>query len=357
MNKAVLLTSIPSPYIVELIDAVNALGRWRIFPLYERYTSVGRHWRISSLKHEHIVMERSAAIEIEKSISTVDLVVIGTLWGRNCATVLQYQKKYSKPFVFWGEKPGAVWRNIAATMVRRLLISRRFRQARAVWGIGKWAIEEYKKCLSTTKIFENMPYASDIKPYLNIVRNEGDTTQKPIRILFSGSLIYRKGVDLLISAILRLLSDGNNISLTMMGHGELEEKLKNMIPQKYYDQIRFIGFKEWYELPGIYAVHDLLVVPSRYDGWGLVVVEGLAAGVPVIATNMMGSAIDFIKHGENGWMITAGDSESLCATLKEALSAPLLEMGRNARKSVECWTLDKAAKRWCDLADVALKVY
>jgi glycosyltransferase involved in cell wall biosynthesis len=355
MKHAVLLTSIPSPYMVELIDAVNAAGRWNIMPLYERYSSKGRRWNISAVKHDYIVLKENGPRASEKIISESDLVVIGTLWGKNSNTVLRYQKKYSKPLVFWGERPGAVWRNFVANAIRPLLLSQRFGHVKAVWGIGEWAVEEYRRCLPSVKMFANMPYASNLSPYLNILRKENNKPHsQPVRILYSGALIHRKGVDLLISAFIKLLNEGVQATLTMMGHGELETKLKTMVPERLKDCINFLGFKEWHELPIVYAEHDLLVAPSRYDGWGLIVVEGLAAGMPVIATNMMGSAIDFLKHGKNGWMTSAGDGKSLYSALKEALSALLLEMGKTARKSVECWTLDKAAQRWCDLADAVL---
>jgi len=355
MKKAVLLTSIPSPYMVELIDAVNSVGRWVITPLYERLSSQGRRWNMPVLKHNYVVLEDQGCETIEKIIHDADLVVMGTLWGKNSDMVLRCQKKYLKPLVFWGERPGAMCRNFIANAIRPLLLSRRFGHAQAVWGIGEWAVEEYRRCMPSIKYFANMPYASDLTPYFNIVRREDKNNEKPVRVLYSGALIYRKGVDLLILAFLKLLSKGYDASLTLMGHGELEMKLKKMVHEKYKDKIKFIGFKEWHELPEIYAGHDLLLAPSRYDGWGLIVVEGLAAGMPVVATNMMGSAIDFLKNKENGWTIPAGDADSLFSALEAALKAPLSEMGKTARASVENWTLDKAAKRWCDLADSVVK--
>ncbi len=69
------------------------------------------------------------------------------------------------------------------------------------------------------------------------------------------------------------------------------------------ERVEFAGFKDWNELPGEYASADVLCVPSRYDGWGLVVPEGLASGLPVIATDRMGAALEFVETGRNGWLI------------------------------------------------------
>ncbi len=356
MNNAVLLTSMPSPYMVEIIDAINSTNRWRILPLYERFRSKGRKWHCHGLKHNYVVLDESSREIIEEKISGSDLVVICTLWGENTKLILKYQKKQKKILVFWGERPGALRRNIIANMARKIAIFQRFRHARAIWGIGEWAVDEYQRCLPLIKQLANMPYASDLAPYFAIQKSgKNKLKSNTIRFLYSGALIHRKGVDLMLLAFIKLLSNGYQATLTLMGHGELESELKKMVPERFKDNINFIGFRDWKYLPGIYAEHDVLLSPSRYDGWGLVVMEGLAAGIPVIATEQMGSAIDFLKHGENGWMIHAGDGGALFEALRSAMSSSLETMGAMARKSVECWTLKKAADKWCDLADCAIE--
>jgi glycosyltransferase involved in cell wall biosynthesis len=353
VRKAVLLTSIPSPYMVELIEAVNAAQRWKIISLYEDYSSHGRRWNYSHLRHEYIVLKEKGNEAAEAFVKGADLIVIGSLWGRESNAVLKHQKRHSKPLVFWGERPGAVRRSFIANAIRAFVISRRFGHARAVWGIGQWAVEEYRRCLPSVMTFANMPYASNLEPYFNIPRSETPHSG-PMRFLYSGALIHRKGVDLLIPAFLTLLKEGQRATLTLMGHGELENRLKSLIPQEHRGQIDFIGFREWHELPSVYAQHDILVAPSRYDGWGLIVVEGLSSGMPVIATDMMGAGIDFVRGNDNGWIIPAGDEHALYVALKKSLSSSLPVMGGAARRSVQNWTLDKAAARWSALADAVI---
>jgi glycosyltransferase involved in cell wall biosynthesis len=335
--------------MVELIEAINSTNQWRIVPMYnDGYSSKGRLWKKPDLKHEHLVLGNGDNDKMKEVIATADLVATGSLWGRGVRSLLRCQKKNRKPLVLWGERPGAERRDPISTAIRRFAIGSRFGHANAVWGIGSWAVEEYKKALPSVKQFANMPYASDLSPYFGIPRNNTGNA-KEIRFLFSGSLIYRKGVDLLVSAFLKALVDGCQASLTLMGQGELDSKLRSLAANT--DKIRFVGFKDWNELPAVYAEHDVLVAPSRYDGWGLIVMEGLAAGMPVIATNRMGAALDFIKDDENGWLIPAGDFDVLYETLKKVVAIPLQEKGVAARSSAEHWTLDNAAKKWCVLAD------
>ncbi|MCR4307709.1 MAG: glycosyltransferase family 4 protein [Candidatus Berkelbacteria bacterium] len=353
LKRCALLTSIPSPYMVELIEAINSTNQWSILPIYnDGYSTKGRLWKKPEMRHAYLVLSNGDNDKMKEVVAMADLVATGSLWGKGVRFLLRCQKKSGKPLVLWCERPGAERRDPISIAIRRFAIGVRFGHANAVWGIGGWAVEEYKKALPGVKQFANMPYASNLSPYLGIPRNNtGDA--KEIRFLFSGSLIYRKGVDLLVSAFLRLLADGRQVSLTLMGEGELDSELRSLAANT--DKIMFIGFKDWNELPAVYAGHDVLVAPSRNDGWGLIVMEGLAAGMPTIATDRMGAALDFINDDENGWLIPAGDPDALYKAMKKAVAVPLYEKGVAARSSAEHWTLDKAAKKWCELADAALK--
>src|SRR5207302_9582270 len=106
-----------------------------------------------------------------------------------------------------------------------------------------------------------------------------------------------------------------------------------------------------------YAAADVLCVPSRYDGWGLVVPEGLAAGLPVIATDRMGAAVEFLETGRNGWLILAGDEQSLYQALREAAVLPaecLTALSAAARATVENHTLRHGAQRFLAAAAEAI---
>ena len=109
-------------------------------------------------------------------------------------------------------------------------------------------------------------------------------------------------------------------TLTFLGSGPLEAKLRQLT-STVVSQVEFLGFRQWDELPAIYARADVLCAPSRYDGWGLVVPEGLAAGMPVIATDMMGAGRELITK-ENGWLIRAGDLDDLTDAVRQAARAP-----------------------------------
>ena len=83
---------------------------------------------------------------------------------------------------------------------------------------------------------------------------------------------------------------------------------------------------------------------------GLVVPEGLAAGLPVIATDRMGAALEFVETGRNGWLVPAGDEEVLLRAMREAAVLPLGELGRRAQESVSEHTLANGAARFFGFA-------
>ena len=170
--------------------------------------------------------------------------------------------------------------------------------------------------------------------------------------LFSGSLIARKGVDLLARAFVRLANEVRNVRLKIVGDGELRDEIAQTLGP-VSERVEFAGFKDWNELPGEYARADVLCVPSRYDGWGLVVPEGLASGLPVIATDRMGAALEFVETGRNGWLIPRGVMKrrsSMRCEKQRYFAWGLQELGRRARESVSAHTLENGATGLCSFA-------
>jgi len=133
----------------------------------------------------------------------------------------------------------------------------------------------------------------------------------PTRYLFVGRLIERKGLDVLLEAFGRV-DDGE---LRIAGDGPLREMVDAAAARD--PRIRLIGHAAGDELVRAYRDADVLVVPSLYEAWGLVVHEGLAHGLPVIATDQVGAADDLIEPEVNGYAVAAGSADEL----REAMSA------------------------------------
>jgi glycosyltransferase involved in cell wall biosynthesis len=136
--------------------------------------------------------------------------------------------------------------------------------------------------------------------------NRGGTT----RFLFVGRFIERKGIDVLLNAFARI--EGGE--LWLVGDGPQRELVEAAAARD--PRIRTLGHLQGAPLDDAYRETDVLVVPSLYEPWGLVVHEGLAHGLPVIVTDQVGAGDDLIDHGTNGFVVPTGSSEGLAEALR-----------------------------------------
>jgi glycosyltransferase involved in cell wall biosynthesis len=132
-------------------------------------------------------------------------------------------------------------------------------------------------------------------------------------------------------------------SLLLVGEGEQRGELEALAAALGVgDRVRFAGSRPWEELPSLYAVADLFVLPSTFEPWGAVVAEALACGLPVVVSDRVGCAPDLVRPGENGWVVPAGDVGALAAVLGEALADParLAVMGAASARMARDWGED-----------------
>lgn len=124
----------------------------------------------------------------------------------------------------------------------------------------------------------------------------------PLKYIYVGRLIEVKNISLLIETF-----NKNGKPLTIVGKGELEEELK----AKANNNITFIGFIDNEKLSKIYQSHDVFILPSTYEPWGLVVEEALYWGLPVIVSNKIGSSIDMVQRYSSGEIFQLSESNGL----------------------------------------------
>jgi glycosyltransferase involved in cell wall biosynthesis len=159
--------------------------------------------------------------------------------------------------------------------------------------------------------------------------------------LFVGQLIERKGILQLLQAFSRL-PDGQ---LWLAGDGPLREQVERAADADR--RIRYFGHREPAEIDRLYAAADVLVVPSLYEVWGLVVNEGLEHCVPVIATDQTGAADDLIVPGVTGEIVAAGSEDQLRSAM---VTVGGWSPERRARCAVEAAHL---LERWSTEAEIA----
>ncbi|MCP5560747.1 MAG: glycosyltransferase family 4 protein [Verrucomicrobiaceae bacterium] len=307
----------PAPYHVELFDALTAEGSIDLSVLYLHSREQGRQWSQPALEHRAHFFDRQGS-DAQEAFDA-DLVVIGFANHPLSRRLMAERTRLQRRWAFWGERPGAHSRGLTGKLMRRWRLRSLRRSSAPIWGIGQWAVDSYKREIGGEREFRNLPYFSDLLRFQNDDLTTEASNRSGLRFLFVGGLSERKGADLVLAAFRQLHAEEPEVghTLTFTGDGPLKESLqKDAAPLG--DRCQFAGFADWSQLPGAYRQHDCLVVPSRYDGWGMVVPEGLAAGLPVIASDCMGSALDLIRPTLNGWHAASGSLASLHARMTQA---------------------------------------
>lgn len=171
-------------------------------------------------------------------------------------------------------------------------------------------------------------------------------------VLFVGRLVPGKGAQVLIRAFERLGLDLNAF-LLVVGDGPERANLEALVRSK--GRITFLGRRESEELWSLYGIADIFAGPSLAEGWGLVVNEAMAAGLPVIVTDQFGCCDDLVAHKRTGLIAPAGDQDALADALEElVVNTALRQKLGSAAEAIICrWTIEAQAQKVLHLWDKA----
>jgi glycosyltransferase involved in cell wall biosynthesis len=198
----------------------------------------------------------------------------------------------------------------------------------------------------------SMPYAVDNAYFarragaadLEALRREFNLAPERPVILFASKLQPRKHADHLLEAYVRLCARGSGRQpyLLMAGDGEQRSELEARARELALDGVRFAGFRNQSELPGLFALADVFVLPSRHEPWGLIVNEAMAAGCAVVVSDEVGASADLVTDGVDGFVFPAGDIGALSAALERVLANPgqARAMGEAARRRIASWDFE-----------------
>ncbi|HEX8141807.1 MAG TPA: glycosyltransferase family 4 protein [Pyrinomonadaceae bacterium] len=360
MKTVRVFTHIPSPYQVELFDAVARKQKLELEVCYLYSSSQTRLWEKPKLHHAHIILDdvSSTYEQVKASSEQFDLVVYHYYQHSSLLDLIKHREQANKAWCFWGERPGYRGLGWLGALYRRWVFSTLHRSKAPVWGMGRWAVAQYRKECGDQRLYCNVPYFSDLNRFKPDDEQRRRESARKV-FLYSGSMIHRKGVDLLARAFNRLADEFQDVSLKLVGDGELRPRLEKQLA-RHADRVEFAGFQKWEDLPGCYHTADVLCAPSLYDGWNLVIPEGLAAGLPVIGTDRTGAALELIRPRENGWLIPAGDAKALYQSMREVATlsrSALAERSAAAEKSVLNHSLAKGADRFSQAVESTLAVF
>jgi glycosyltransferase involved in cell wall biosynthesis len=238
-----------------------------------------------------------------------------------------------RPWIFWGERLGG-------RGVLRDRLCAPLGRAAGIAAVGTAATIDYGARFPETRVF-NIPYHCELAPFLAQPRRT--PTGDPV-FLCCGQMIARKGIDVLLSAFAKL----ERGRLLLVGREAELPAMLAPLPAAVRARVTYAGFQPPEELPRFFAEADVFVLPSRHDGWGVVVNQALGAGLPILCSDRVGAGADLVEDGVNGLRFPSGDVDGLLAALRRCLDAPaqLEAWGRASRQRAAEWTPEAGAAKW-----------
>lgn len=176
-----------------------------------------------------------------------------------------------------------------------------------------------------------------------------------IKVLFAGRLVEeQKGVRFLLRALAEL---DTSAELEIVGAGPGEGQLREITTELGLNgRVRFPGWVPREQMPSRYAEADVFVFPSFEEGMPNVVLEAMASGLPIVATDIYGHR-GLVEDGKNGFLVPVGDAQAIREALARLTEDDGLreKMGRASRAKAEQYSWERTARTYLELGERAVK--
>ncbi|MGH2521089.1 MAG: glycosyltransferase [Anaerolineales bacterium] len=189
-------------------------------------------------------------------------------------------------------------------------------------------------------------------------------------LIFVGRIEPLKGVETLLRAVAMLrergVCDCHKMCLSIIGgdpsedgaahNGEMDRLMALREELGIADMVTFLGAQDQDALPDYYAAAEAVIMPSHYESFGLVALEAMACGTPVIASEVGGLAF-LIRDGETGFHVPDRDPEALAERICEIITNPLLraELGEQAARYAQAYDWSLIAEKIVEVYEEVLK--
>jgi glycosyltransferase involved in cell wall biosynthesis len=230
---------------------------------------------------------------------------------------------------------------------KKFLIRRIFGLGKAILGTSSGSVEYLKSLGLPENRLVLYPYAVDNTWWTGraaaVDRNEVRTRwrippEAPVILFCAKFQPWKRPLDALEAFAAANSADAY---LVYAGDGPLRKALEARARELgVSERVRMLGFVNQSQLPAVYCASDLLVLPSEYDAFGLVVNEAMLCGCPVAVSEYVGARFDLVREGENGFVFPCGDTKALAHIFRSYLpdSSVRSRMGEAARRRMETWS-------------------
>lgn len=198
--------------------------------------------------------------------------------------------------------------------------------------VSEFARQSYVDAGVAPERVHAIPMGVEVRQFAAEERETSSDARRPVRFVFVGQVGRRKGADVLHDAASRFGSRTAAFRLSLIGNNNSDIQFDEMPFAQH------LGWMPQERLACEFKNHDVLILPSRHDSFGMVVAEAMASGLPVIVSDHVG-AKEMVDEGKNGLVVPAGDALELAQAMQWFIDhrAELPAMSRAARKMAECY--------------------
>lgn len=200
---------------------------------------------------------------------------------------------------------------------------------------------DYKKLFSNEKI-QIVKLTNSIPPFESKLSTLEDKT-----ILAAGRLVPQKGFDLLIEAFAKIVDKAPDWKVKIFGAGKDKEMLQDMIAERHlYNNVLLMGPTQ--EIEKELTRSSIYALSSRFEGFGMVIVEAMQCGVPVVSFDCPKGPGEIIAHNEDGILVEDGNIDAFADALLELIEDKnkRIKFGEKAVENVKRYTIDEIGKQW-----------
>lgn len=199
-----------------------------------------------------------------------------------------------------------------------------------------WGYEEILQKANTLKIKKAQ------------LRKDFDIEESSFVILYVGRLSKEKNPLVILDAYKKI--NNKNKKLFVVGDGPMRKEFEKKINDLNLENVNMVGFVPHEKTFDYYTLADVLILSSEHETWGIVVNEAMCFSLPIVASNRVGSAVDLVDNGKNGYIFPFNDSQKLYEFIDK-----IMKLNKDDKEKFENRSLD-IIKKWINGADSISKI-
>ncbi len=336
MGHEVKVIAPASRAIPDFGDRFIPIGKPRSIPSSDSIIRISISLRLGPTIKEVLDRENFDIIHLHEPF--MPMLCSAVLRFSNTVNVGTFHAAQGKPGYNWG-KPISTW-----------MIRRRVHKLHGRIAVSVPAMNFAKKYVPGD--YEIIPNGIDLEHFSADVAPIEEFCDGKQNILFLGRLEFRKGVNYLLKAFLEIKQEIPNSRLIIVGPGtRLRKRYEKWVRRhRLEDDVVFVGYAAYSDVPRYYKTADVFCAPATSgESFGIVLLEAMAVGKPIVATNIEGYA-GVVSDGEDGVLVPPQDGKALAEALISVMSDEALreQMGARGRLEAEEYSWEHIAQRVLD---------